>query len=120
MRKVSMLFGLVGMLLMACGGAGAGNPEDAVTGFFDALKAGDADKASEFVAGGIPEEERGMLAEMGPMMEAMELSVTGSTVSEDGQTAVVTISISFMGETDTDELDCVLEGGVWKLAESGF
>jgi hypothetical protein len=119
MRKVSLLFGLVGILLMACGGAGAGNPEDAVTAFFDAIKAGDADKASEFVVGGIPEEERAGLAAAAPMMEAMEMAVTGSTISEDGQTAVVTVSMTFMGETQTEEMPCVLDGGVWKLSE-GF
>jgi len=120
MRKVFLLSGLVGMLLIACGGGAAGNPEDAVTGFFDALKAGDADKAAEYVVGGIPEDQRAMLEGIGPMMEAMELSVTGSTISEDGQTAVVTISFSFMGETDTDEMNCILDNGTWKLEETSF
>jgi hypothetical protein len=118
MRKVSMLLGLVGMILMACGGAGSGNPEDAVTAFFDAIKAGDADTASELVLGGIPEEERAMLSQLAPMMEAMELVVTGSTI--EGDTAVVAISITFMGETETDSIPCVLDGGVWKLEESSF
>ena len=118
MRKVSLLFGLVGMILMACGGAGAGSPEDAVAAFFDAIKAGDADKASELVVGGIPEEERAMLSQLAPMMEAMELEVTGSTI--EGETAIVTISITFMGETETDEVPCILDGGVWKLEESSF
>jgi hypothetical protein len=120
MRKVSMLLGLFGILLMACGGAGAGNPEAAVTAFFDAVKAGDAAKASEYVVGGIPEEERAIFEQLAPMMEAMELSVTGSTIAEDGQTAVVNISVTFMGESDTDEVACVLDGGVWKLEESSF
>jgi len=118
MRKVAVLFGLAAMLLMACGGAGASSPEDAVSAFFDAIKSGDAEGASQYVLGGIPEEERAMLAQLGPMMEAMELEVTGSTI--DGETAVVTISISFMGETDTDEVNCVMDGGVWKLEETSF
>lgn len=119
MRKVSMLLGLAGILVMACGGAGAGNPEDAVAGFFDAIKAGDADKAAEFVVGGIPEEDRAGIEMAAAFMEAMEIEVTGHTLGEDGQTAIVTVSMTIMGETQTEEVPCALDGGVWKLTE-GF
>ncbi len=120
MRKLFALLGLAGLLVMACGGGGASNPEDAVTAFFNAVKSGNADEAANYVLGGIPEEERAMLAQLGPMLEAMELEVTGHTLSEDGQSAVVDISISFMGEADTDEVECVLDNGVWKLEETSF
>jgi hypothetical protein len=117
MRKILAALGIAGLVLMACGGGGAGNPEDAVSGFFEAIKNGDVDAASNYIQGGIPEEERGMVAEIGPMFEMMELEVTGSEIAEDGNTAVVFISISFMGETDTDEVEVVLVDGSWKLAE---
>lgn len=118
MRKLLVVLSIAGLVIMACGGGGAGNPEDAVKGFFDAVKAGDIDKASEFVQGGIPEEERPMLAEIGPMFEMMEFEVTGSEI--EGDEAVVYISIGFMGESDEDEVECVLDGGKWKLAEVDF
>ena len=118
MRKLLAVLGIAGLVIMACGGGGAGNPEDAVKGFFDAIKGGDIDKASEFVQGGIPEDERPMLAEIGPMFEMMEFEVTGSEIDE--EEAIVFVSIGFMGETSEDEIECVLDDGKWKLAEVAF
>ncbi len=120
MRKLLAVLSIAGLVIMACGGGGAGNPEDAVKGFYDALKGGDIDKASEFILGGIPEEERPMFAEIGPVMEMMELEVTGSEISEDGKSAVVFTSIAFMGDVQEDEVECVLDDGKWKLEEMGF
>ena len=120
MRKLLVVLGIIGLVSMACGGGGAGNPEDAVKGFYDALKVGDIDKASEFIVGGIPEEERPMLADIGPMMEIVEFEVTGSEIAEDGESAVVFTSIGFMGETTEDEVECQLEDGVWKMIGAGF
>ncbi len=120
MRKLLAVLSIAGLVIMACGGSGAGNPEDAVKGFYDALKGGDIDKASEFIVGGIPEESRPMFDEIGPMMEMMEFEVTGSEIAEDGESAVVFTSTGFMGETQEDEVECVIDGGAWKMVGAGF
>ncbi len=120
MRKFLVVLSIVGLALMACGGGGAGNPEDAVQGFFDAVKDGNIDKAAEFIQGGIPEDERPMLAEMGPVFEMMEIEVTGSEIAEDGENAVVFFSIGFMGETTEDEIELILDDGNWKLEGMAF
>lgn len=120
MRKLLAVLGIAGLVIMACGGGGAGNPEDAVKGFYDALKGGDVDKASEFIVGGIPEEERPMFAEIGPAIGMMEFEVTGSEISEDGNSAVVFTSIDFMGDVQEDEVEVVLDNGVWKMEGVGF
>ncbi|MCK4504071.1 MAG: hypothetical protein KAW14_00525 [Candidatus Aegiribacteria sp.] len=120
MRKLLAVLSIAGLVIMACGGGGAGNPEDAVTGFYDALKGGDIDKAAGFIQGGIPEEERPMFADIGPMMEMMEFEVTGSEIAEDGKSAVVFTSTGFMGEVQEDEVECVIEDGAWKMVGMGF
>ena len=120
MRKLLAVLSIAGLVIMACGGGGAGNPEDAVKGFYEALKGGDIDKAAEFIVGGIPEEERPMFDEIGPMMELVEFEVTGSEISEDAESAIVYTSIIFMGEAQEDEVECVLDDGKWKLEVMGF
>jgi len=120
MRKILAVLGLAGLVIMACGGGGgASTPEDAVTGFFDAMKSGDIDAmmqyAPEAERGEITEEDREMFAAVAGMMESMELNVVGSEI--DGDEAVVTVEITFMGETNEEEIDLMKENGSWVITD---
>ena len=125
MRKILAVLGFVGLIVMACGGGGgASSPEDAVNGMFDAMKAGDIDAMAQYM----PEDERSEITEMSDeekemiqgmltMMSAIEYEIKGTEI--DGDVAVVTIEITWMGETDTEDVELMKENGVWVVTEGG-
>lgn len=108
-------------LLVACGGGGGGSPEDAVKGFFDAMKAGDIDKLMEYVPESekeeITDEDREAFQMVAGMMSELEYNVVGSEV--EGDEATVTVEITFMGETEEQEIDLIKEGGKWVISGDG-
>jgi len=127
MRKLFALLGLVGMLVMACGGAGGGasNPEAAVNGAFNALKSGDLDAMVQYMPvderseiTDMSDEEREMAEGMLAMMAALEFEVKGSVVT--GETAVVTVEMTFMGQTEEEEVELMLENGNWVITSGGI
>lgn len=118
MRK--FLAGAVAIsLLVACGGGGGGGPEDAVAGFFDALKAGDIDKVMEYVPEAereeITDEDREAFQMVAGMMSEIEYTIVGSEV--EGDQATVTVEITFMGETEEQEIHLQKESGGWVISE---
>ena len=125
MRKILAVLGFVGLIVMACGGGGgASSPEDAVNGMFDAMKAGDIDAMAQYM----PEDERSEITEMSDeekemiqgmltMMSAIEYEIKGTEI--DGDVALVTIEITWMGETDEEEVELMKENGVWVVTEGG-
>ncbi|MCK5035142.1 MAG: DUF4878 domain-containing protein [Candidatus Sabulitectum sp.] len=126
MRKILAVLGFVGLIVMACGGGGgASSPEDAVKGMFDAMKSGDLDAMAQY----LPEEERSEITDMSDeekemvqgmlaMMSAVEYEIKSSEI--DGDFAVVVIEITFMGETDEDEVELMLENGSWVVTSGGM
>jgi len=117
LKKLFIGLTIVALLGFACGGS-AGNPEATVNKFFDAMKEGDADAAAECVLGGMTDEEKEIFATMAPFMAEMEIETNGFEI--DGDAAIVYIELKFMGETQEDEVDLVLEDGQWKLVEGGL
>lgn len=108
---------VIGLLVLACGG-GAGSPEAAVKGFFDAIKDGDIDKALTYMPDGeVNEDTRAGLEMASAFIDMMEIEIVGSEI--DGDKAIVTVKMTIMGEETEEELALVLEGGSWKLSE-GF
>jgi len=125
MRKFLAVLSIAGLALMACGGGGgASSPEDAVKGMFDAMKSGDIDAMAQYM----PEDQRSEITEMSDeekemvqgmlaMMSAIEYEIKGSEI--DGDVAVVTIEITFMGETEEEDVELMKENGVWVVTEGG-
>ena len=126
MRKILAVLSIAGLALMACGGGGgASSPEDAVNGMFAAMKSGDIDAMAQYM----PEDERSEITEMSDeekemvedmlvMMAAIEYEIKGSEI--DGDVAVVTVEISFMGETEEQEVELTLENGSWVVTSGGM
>ncbi|MCK4807722.1 MAG: DUF4878 domain-containing protein [Candidatus Aegiribacteria sp.] len=119
MRKILAVLSIAGLVFMACGG-GASSPEDAVNGMFDAMKSGDIDAMAQY----LPEDERSEITEMSDeekemvqgmmaMTSAIEYEIKGTVI--DGETAVVTVEVTFMGNTDEQEMDLMLENGSWVI-----
>lgn len=122
MRKILAVLGIAGLVIMACGGGGgASSPEDAVTGMFDALKAGDIDGMMQYMPeserGEVSDEDKEMFQQMAGMFESMEVEVLGSEI--DGETAVVMVNITFMGETSEEEVELMKENGSWVISDGG-
>ncbi len=125
MRKILAVLSIAGLALMACGGGGgASSPEDAVKGMFDAMKSGDIDAMAQYM----PEDERSEITEMSDeekemvqgmlaMMSAIEYEIKGTEI--DGDVAVVTIEITFMGETEEEDVELMLENGSWVVTSGG-
>ena len=126
MRKILAVLSIAGLALMACGGGGgASSPEDAVNGMFAAMKAGDIDAMAQYM----PEDERSEITDMSDeekemvegmlvMMAAIEYEIKGSEI--DGDAAVVTVEISFMGDTEEEEIGLTLENGSWVVTSGGM
>ncbi|MCD4776056.1 MAG: DUF4878 domain-containing protein [Candidatus Aegiribacteria sp.] len=126
MRKILAVLGVVGLAVMACGGGGgASTPEDAVNGAFNAMKSGDIDAMAQYVPEAdrseitdMSDEDKEMMQGMLSLMSAMEFKVIGSEI--DGETAIVTMEMTFMGETDESEVELMLENGSWVITSGGM
>ena len=126
MRKILAVLGLAGLVFMACGGGGgASTPEAAVKGAFDAMKSGDIDAMAQYMPEAerseitdMTDEEKEMMQGMLSMMSALEFEIKGSEI--DGETAVVTVEITFMGETEEEDVDLMLENGQWVITSGGM
>jgi len=125
MRKILAVLGFAGLIVMACGGGGASSPEDAVNGMFDAMKSGDIDAMAQY----LPEDERSEITDMSDeekemiqgmlaMMSAIEYEIKGTEI--DGDVAVVIIEMTFMGETNEEEVELMMENGNWVVVSGGM
>ncbi len=127
MRKILAVFGVMGLVVMACGGGGGGasTPEEAVNGAFNAMKSGDIDAMAQYM----PEEDRSEITDMSDedkemmqgifsVMSAMEFEILGSEI--DGETAVVTVEMTIMGQTQEQEVELMLENGSWVMTDGGM
>lgn len=126
MRKILAVLGVVGLAVMACGGGGgASTPEDAVNGAFNAMKSGDIDAMAQYMPEAdrseitdMSDEDKEMMQGMLGLMSAMEFKVIGSEI--DGETAIVTMEMTFMGETEESEVELMLENGSWVITSGGM
>jgi hypothetical protein len=126
MRKILAVLGIAGLALMACGGGGGGasSPEDAVQGMFDALKAGDLDAMAQYLPAderaeieNMSDEDKEMAEAMFTMFGDIDLEIIGSEI--DGETAVVQVKVTMMGETQEDEVELMMEDGSWVITSGG-
>lgn len=127
MRKLLAVLGIAGLAMMACGGGGGGasSPEDAVNGMFSAMKNGDFDAMAQYLPAderaeieNMSDEDKEMAQAMLAMLGDMDIKVLGSEI--DGEEAVVMVEMTFMGETQEDEIDLVLEDGRWVVTDGGM
>lgn len=127
MRRILAVLSIAGLAVMACGGGGGGasSPEAAVNGMFNALKNGDLDAMAQYMPADERAEFDNMSSEEKEMTEGMlvffsdiDVKVLGSEI--DGEEAVVTIEITFMGETEEDEVELMLEDGRWVVTSGGM
>ncbi|MFO8183146.1 MAG: DUF4878 domain-containing protein [Candidatus Aegiribacteria sp.] len=127
MRKLLAVLGIAGLAMMACGGGGGGasSPEDAVNGMFAAMKNGDFDAMAQYLPAderaeieNMSDEDKEMAQSMLAMLGDMDIKVLGSEI--DGEEAVVMVEMTFMGETQEDEIDLVLEDGSWVVVSGGM
>lgn len=158
MRRV-LAFAAAAALFAACGGNGGGTPGDAVTGMFDALKAGDGAGAVAYMSEGALEEMDAQLEmlKMDPEGASQQLALIGieidaedipgmtardfaaamisspsiaalmssaevsvGEVEIEGDLARVEVTVTVMGESDTNVIDVVKEDGQWKVTEFGM
>ena len=119
MRKVLAILSIAGLVIMACGGGGAGSPEDAVQGYLDAMKSGDIDGMMQYMPESereeMTDEEKEMAEEALSFMSAIEFKIISSAI--DGEEAVVTLEINFMGQVEEQEVELFMENGKWVIAE---
>ncbi|RKZ06069.1 hypothetical protein DRQ25_14760 [Candidatus Fermentibacteria bacterium] len=64
------------------------------------------------------DEEKEMAQDMLAIMGDMEMEIKSTDI--DGETAVVTIEVTFMGNTDEDEVELMLENGSWVITSGGM
>lgn len=127
MRKLLAVLGIAGLAIMACGGGGGGasSPEDAVNGMFSAMKNGDFDAMAQYLPAderaeieNMSDEDKEMAQSMLAMLGDMDIKVLGSEI--DGEEAVVTVEMTFMGETQEEEIELVMENGSWVVVSGGM
>lgn len=122
---------MAAVMMAACGGTGsAGNtPEDAVKAWFEAAFAANVDGVKAQTCAGA----QGMVEEMAATFGAEGVPVDSSgltftTASQEGNSAVVTISGSFKTTVQGQEMELpldgmtlplVLEDGAWKVCNLG-
>lgn len=72
-------------LQISCGGGGAGNPEDAITGLFDALKNADGERAVGYLSSDVISEFSEGLEELqaSPVMASEQLATIGVDIAAD-------------------------------------
>lgn len=127
MRKLLAVLSIAGLAMMACGGGGGGasSPEDAVNGMFNAMKDGDFDAMAQYMPAderaeieNMSDEDKEMAQAMLAMLGDMDVKILGSEI--DGEEAVVMVEMTFMGETEEDEIELVLEDGSWVVVNGGM
>lgn len=156
MKTLAVFPILLFTLTMACGGGSTGNPGDAVTEMFDALKAGDGERAVAYMSESALTEMDSQLEmiKMAPVQSAEQLSAMGieidaadipamttkdfmvalisspmitstmestevsiGEVTINGNAALVEVTTTVSGESETHTIDVVKEDGQWKVTE---
>jgi hypothetical protein len=159
MKTLAVFSILLFALTMACGGGSTGNPGDAVTEMFDALKAGDGERAVAYMSESALTEMDSQLEmiKMAPVQSAEQLSAMGieidaanipdmttkdfmvalisspvitsimdstevliGEVTINGNAALVEVTTTVTGESETHTIDVVKEDGQWKVTEFGM
>ncbi|MBN2607953.1 MAG: DUF4878 domain-containing protein [Candidatus Fermentibacteraceae bacterium] len=159
MKKLIAAAGLLALMTACGGGGGGGTPGDAVTGMFDALKAGDGEKAVSYMSASALEEMDAQLEMLkaNPEASAQQLALVGieidaedipgmtardfavamisspmmmsvmstaevsiGEVTINGNAALVEVTTTVMGESETHTIDVVKEDGQWKVTEFGM
>ncbi|MBN1434846.1 DUF4878 domain-containing protein [Candidatus Fermentibacterales bacterium] len=125
MRKIVAGFAIIALFTACGGGGGASDPEAAVKGMFDAMKSGDLDAMAQYMPAeareelaNMSDEDKEMTEGMLSMFSAVEFNILGSEV--EGETAVVTVEIDFMGQKQEEEIELMLEDGKWVVTEGGM
>ncbi|WP_298015891.1 DUF4878 domain-containing protein [uncultured Parasphingopyxis sp.] len=112
----------------ACSGGGGGGPGDVVEDFNMALAEGDVDAAIEHIQPSQRDAVRPKLEMVAPMaasqLEAQggidSIEVTNEEISEDGNTATVSYTVTFgNGETSEDQDTLTMVDGTWYVGMEG-
>ncbi len=125
MLRGLLVAGIAVLAFIGCGGNGGGGPEDAVQGMFDAVKAGDLDAMAEYMPAearaefdSMSADDREMARNMLGMLREIEFEILGSEV--DGNQAVVHVSVTFMGDSQEDDIELIKEDNKWVITEGGM
>ncbi|HLS50198.1 MAG TPA: hypothetical protein VK024_09405 [Actinomycetaceae bacterium] len=111
-RKLPALAGaaLLALGLAACGDDGGDGPDAAAVAFFSALNDGECDDAAQYVH--LTDLDFGEVCPLlAAQFEGEDLNPTVDDVSEDGDTATVTMT----HDGSTDEIPMVQVDGDWKV-----
>ena len=116
-------------MFISCGGGSADSPKAAVEQFLKATMVDyDFDKAKNYIVkemhadmdeskkqmGGVTKEQLKMAKEL---LGEIKFEVTDEKISEDGNSATVTVKMSMMGQENTETIPVVKEDGAWKVKE---
>ena len=116
-----------GLMLVSCGGASS--PSDVAKKFVEATKEFDFKEAKKYVAKEYADamdqiieqfsspEAQGYLKIFKETAKGTKVEVLGEKISEDGNSAVVTVKFEMMGQSQEEELPLILEDGAWKINE---
>ncbi len=128
MKALAVFFMLLLALTMACGGSSGSNPGDAVTEMFDALKAGNGERAVSCMSESALEEMDAQLEmiKLDPESSAMQLAAVGIEIETADipdmsvkDFAIVMFSspmiTSIMESTDVSVGEVTLEGDIAKV-----
>ena len=128
--KSLILVVAAGLVMTACGGgASSGNPSDVVKTLMDAQMSNDfktikgcvtkdlipfIDEQIEAFEAMTPE-QKAQAEEMKKFAEQMKFDVGEAVISEDGNSATVTVKIDFMGQQIDNNFSLAKEDGKWKV-----
>jgi PBP1b-binding outer membrane lipoprotein LpoB len=126
--KSLILVVAAGLMITACGGSGA-TPVEVVQKFAEATVNLDFAKAKQYVV----KEHQAAYDEVAARFESPEaqaqlelfkaaaklttIDVVEKEISEDGNTAVVTLKISGAGQSNEEDVRLIKEDGEWKINE---
>ena len=116
------------LMLTSCGGGGS-TPSSVAKKFAEATKNLDFKEAKKYVAKEYAEdvdeiieqlnspEAQAYMGMIKEMAKSAKIEVFGEKISDDGNSATVTIKTEVMGQTHEEDLPLIKEDGVWKVDE---
>ena len=132
--KSLVLVFMASAMLISCGGGSSSSPESVAENFYKAVMEFDFDKAAKYCTAEsaasikeskkmmdqIPAEQLKMIKEAS---KSNKMEVVGTEISEDGNTATVSLKISGimgMGGEDTLPIKLEKENGEWKISDAAM
>jgi ABC-type glycerol-3-phosphate transport system substrate-binding protein len=128
--KSLMLVVAAGLMLTACGGGSSASPSEVAKKFVEATVNLDFEEVKKYIAKEHFEsidkatkqlespEAKAYLETYKALAKDVKVEVVSEEISEDGNSATVTLSYAIMGQTQEQKLPLIKEDGAWKINEA--